>query len=222
MTANIGLIPASGTASRMRGLPKFLLPYENSVKTLLERHVEMLEPFVDKILIPTRPENLELIDRLKFPSFVELVELTTSTMSETVNLSLKNQDFDLCLLGMPDTYYLGQDPYKELVNLKGDVRLACWPTAASQVGNVGSVDLAEGRVRQVQDKNPELDFGRHWGAIAFNQKALSYLDSGTAHVGFIVNPSIEAGLRVEARDIDGEYIDCGTFSEYRRLLSLLD
>jgi|694.fasta_scaffold44931_8 hypothetical protein len=221
MTSNIGLIPASGTASRMRGLPKFLLPYENSVKTLLERHVEMLKPFVERILIPTRPENLELIDRLRFPSFVELVELTTSTMSETVNLTLKNQEFDLCFVGMPDTYYLGQDPYKELFNLEGDVRLACWPTAPSQVGNVGSVDLVQGRVRQVQDKNPELDFGRHWGAIAFNKKALNYLDSDTAHVGFIVNPSIEAGLSVKAQDIDGEYVDCGTFSEYRRLLSLL-
>lgn len=213
MNSNIGLIPAAGTASRMRGLPKFLLPYENSVKTLLERHVEMLLPFVEKILIPTRPENLELIARLKFPSFVESVELTTLTMSETVNLMLQNQEFDLCFVGMPDTYFLGQDPYKELFNLNGDVRLACWPTAPSQVGNVGSVDIVEGRVRQVQDKNPELDFGRHWGAIAFTKEALSYLDSDTAHVGFIVNPSIEAGLSVQAQDIDGEYIDCGTFSE---------
>ena len=163
MNSNIGLIPASGTASRMRGLPKFLLPYENSVKTLLERHVEMLLPFVEKILIPTRPENLELIERLKFPSFVELVELTTLTMSETVNLTLQNREFDLCFVGMPDTYFVGQDPYKELFNLNGDVRLACWPTAPSQVGNVGSVDLVEGRVRQVQDKNSELDFGRHLG-----------------------------------------------------------
>jgi hypothetical protein len=222
MNKNIGLIPASGTASRMRGLPKFLLPYENSVKTLLERHVEMLEPFVERILIPTRPENRELIHRLVLPSFVELVELTTLTMSETVNLTLVNQEFDLCLLGMPDTYYLGQDPYKELIKINGDVRLACWPTAESQIGKVGSVEIIEGLVRQVQDKNPEFDFGRHWGAIAFNKKALNYLDSNTAHVGFIVNPSIEAGLAVAAQDIDGEYIDCGTFSEYRRLLSLLD
>jgi choline kinase len=222
VSLKIGLIPASGTASRMRGLPKFLLPFENSVKTLMERHIEMMEQHVDRILIPTRPENLELIERLKFPSFVELVPLITSTMSETVNLALDKVDFELCILGMPDTYYLGQDPYKALVNLAGDVRLACWPTVSSQVGNVGSVEIVGGRVTQVQDKNPRVDFGRHWGAIAFNKSALEHLDSSTPHIGFIVNPCIEAGLIVDAEDIEGDYIDCGTFSEYRRLLSLIN
>jgi len=86
---------------------------------------------------------------------------------------------------------------------------------------VGSVELVDGKVTQVQDKNKATDFGRHWGAIAFSKATLRCLDSKTPHIGFIVNPAIEAGFTVTAEDVAGEYVDCGTFGEYRRLLTLL-
>jgi choline kinase len=214
----IGLIPAAGTASRMRGLPKFLLPVSENVQTLIEHHVELLAEFVDKIIIPTRPENVELLERLGLPQFVEIKALTTATMSETVQVAMNEVAFESCILGMPDTFYASKNPYKALAeDHELDVKLALWKTKPSQRGQVGSVELAENmKVLRCEDKNTKMDFGQHWGALRFNRAALRLLDPATPHIGFIINPSIEAGLAVEGELMSGEYFDCGTFSEYKR------
>ena len=51
-----GLIPASGAAARMRGIPKFLLPCDEDYLTLLERHVSKMLEHCQMVWIPTRPE----------------------------------------------------------------------------------------------------------------------------------------------------------------------
>ncbi len=214
----MGLIPAAGTASRMRGLPKFLLPVSDNVQTLIEHHVALMAEFVDNIIIPTRPENLELLGRLGLPPFVQLKVLNTATMSETVEAALNGVAFENCILGMPDTYYSSKNPYKELAEgAELDVKLALWKTKPSQRGQVGSVELDEDlRVLRCEDKSQEWDFGQHWGALRFNRAALDLLDPATPHIGFIINPSIEAGLAVAGEMMSGEYFDCGTFAEYKR------
>lgn len=217
----IGLIPAAGTASRMRGLPKFLLPVSENVQTLVEHHVELLSEFVDHIYIPTRPENAELLERLGLPDFVEIKVLSTATMSETVHATLVDVTFENCILGMPDTFYASKNPYESLANDPDvDVKLALWRTKPSQLGQVGSVELAlDNQVLRCEDKSTEWDFGQHWGALRFNGAALRLLDPATPHVGFIINPSIEAGLSVAGDLMEGEYFDCGTFAEYKRCVA---
>lgn len=221
MAKKIGILPASGTATRMRGLPKFLLPYENGVETLLERHISQMLEVVEEIIIPTREQNIELITRLELTENVKVIALNTQTMSETVSLVLGNLDFELCILGMPDTYFLGDFPYQKINTSEGSIRLACWKTASSQIGHVGSVEMGGQNVLQVVDKDPAFDFGWHWGAMGFKKEALAFLDASSPHVGYMINPAIKSGLDVSATSIDGEYIDCGTFSEYARLISLL-
>lgn len=202
----------------MRGLPKFLLPVSDNVQTLIEHHVELLADFVDKIIIPTRPENVELLERLGLPTFVQIRVLTTATMSETVEAALKGVAFENCILGMPDTYYSSKNPYEALADgPELDVKLALWKTKPSQRGQVGSIELDESlKVLRCEDKSPEWDFGQHWGALRFNRAALDLLDPATPHIGFIINPSIEAGLAVAGDMMLGEYFDCGTFAEYKR------
>jgi hypothetical protein len=219
----VGLIPAAGTASRMRGLPKFMLPVSESVGTLIEHHVKLLSSFVNIIVIPTRPENVSLLTRLNLPENVHVTVLETATMSETVSRALGPIDFDHCILGMPDTYYLDSDnPYQTLATsmTETDVSLAIWRSTEEQRGQVGSIELErDHKVIRCADKDSNNHFGWHWGALAFNRSALNQLDPNTPHVGYMINPSLEHGLQVSATEISGNYFDCGTFSEYVRCLN---
>lgn len=223
MGMRMGLIPAAGTASRMRGLPKFLLPVSDNVQTLVEHHVELMANFVERIVIPTRPENYELLERLELPDYVEIKAITTSTMSETVVEVLDQEDFETCILGMPDTYYASRNPYEILSREPQlDINLALWATKPSQRGQVGSVELdLNNRVVRCEDKSLEWNFGQHWGALRFNSSALNLLDPRTPHVGFIINPALEAGLLVGGQLMEGEYFDCGTFAEYKRCVGFI-
>jgi CTP:molybdopterin cytidylyltransferase MocA len=44
-----GILPASGAATRMRGLAKFLIPCDDEYLSLLERHIENLMRHCDSI-----------------------------------------------------------------------------------------------------------------------------------------------------------------------------
>jgi MobA-like NTP transferase domain len=219
----VGLLPAAGTASRMRGLPKFLLPVSENVQTLIEHHVELLADLVERIYIPARPENMNLLERLSLPSTCELIAMNTETMSETVHRALEAVEFDNCVLGMPDTFYVSRNPYIDLSRDSDlDVKLALWRTKPSQRGQVGSIELDDDNtVLRCEDKTQKWDFGQHWGAMRFNRRALSLLEPTTPHAGFLITPSIEDGLSVKGEMMDGEYFDCGTFSEYKRCVASL-
>ena len=56
----IGLLPASGSAKRLGGLPKFSLPV-NETSSLLEYHVNLMEEVCDEIRISTRLDWLPIL-----------------------------------------------------------------------------------------------------------------------------------------------------------------
>ena len=57
----IGLLPASGKASRINGLPKFALPCDEDNTSLIERQVQQMSFYVDRIVISTTSKWYELI-----------------------------------------------------------------------------------------------------------------------------------------------------------------
>ena len=63
MVHRIGLLPASGSASRINGLPKFALPY-SSTKSLIHYHMELMLPVVDEIRVSTRESWEPLLKEL--------------------------------------------------------------------------------------------------------------------------------------------------------------
>ena len=80
-----GILPAAGSALRMRGIPKFLLPCSPQYRTLLERHLDNLLEYCEIVWIPTRPELVNLLQSLGLSSDrVVIVSLSTQTMTETV------------------------------------------------------------------------------------------------------------------------------------------
>ena len=82
------LIPAAGQATRMRGLPKFLLPIDENYTTLLENHINNLRNTLgndNPILIAIRPDLLPIVRSLNIDAKnLTFIEMVTSTMNETI------------------------------------------------------------------------------------------------------------------------------------------
>jgi hypothetical protein len=220
----LGLLPAAGNATRMGGLPKFLLPVSEDHQCILSYHVEMMAPFVDRIIIPTRSEWVGLLRSFSFGPDVDILEMRTSTMAETVKRSLDERVYASCVLGMPDTYFVGGNPYRDLTQQPpADVSLIVFPTRPEQVGKVGSVELRDdGIVYDHADKEPERDFGVHWGVMEFTPGVEQFLSSDATTGGYLIAEALARDLVVRGHLVGYPYFDCGTFHEYLQCLTLVN
>ena len=219
-----GIVPAAGSAVRMRGLPKFLLPASTSYETLLERHVSNMLDYCDTIWIPTRPDLVPLLQSLGFASDrVVVVSLSTQSMTETALKIANISSAEKFMLCMPDTYFYGELPYQELSELYSDAKLACWRIRPEQMGKLGQVEFEHskaesGKILTSKDKDPECKFEHSWGAMSFNRKFIQLGQPEMPHVGYIINPALDSALDVQGFSLDGEYFDCGTPKEYLQLV----
>lgn len=218
------ILPAAGLATRMRGIPKFLLPCSEAYMTLLEHHIEALLAVCDRVWVAVRPDFAPLVDILKIANDrVILVNLVTSTMSETVLKVAQISMADRFVVVMPDTFFLGEQPYPFLAGLEKGMRVAAWTIRSDQIGKLGQVALDDtrSRVQDSRDKDPDCTFPFSWGAISFDRDSTRFISSETPHIGFMIPESLSAGELIEARVMAGSYFDCGTPSEYFSMLSHL-
>ena len=208
----------------MNGIPKFLLPVSEDVQCLLDYHVRLMAPSVDTILIPTRSEWVGLLASFNFGPDVHILELNTKTMAQTLRESLAGLDYDTCVLGMPDTYFVGGNPYRDLSERPGaDVSLVVFPTREEQHGKVGSVRLGPDHVvTDHADKEPDRDFGTHWGVMEFTQSVEQFLSPEATTGGYLISEALHRGLDVRGYLAGYPYFDCGTFSEYLQCLTHLE
>ncbi len=219
----LGLLPSAGMATRMHGIPKFLLPVSNDWKCLLDYHVHLMSDYVDRIIIPTRSEWVELLRSFNFGEAVTIVPLNTETMAETVRRALHGIDYDSCVLGMPDTYFIGGNPYRDLyAQHTADVSLSVFPTRGEQSGRMGSVKIDDSyRVEAHADKDPDHDYGTHWGVIEFTSEVEKLLDPRATTGGYLITEALQKGLDVRGYPADYSYYDCGTVDEYVECLTRL-
>jgi CTP:molybdopterin cytidylyltransferase MocA len=219
----VGLLPAAGTATRMSGLPKFLLPISEDQQCLLTYHVELMAPYVDRIIIPTRTEWVGLLESFAFGPQVEVMQMHTQSMAETVKRALDSRVFESCVLGMPDTYFVGGNPYRELTeHPQGEVSLAVFSTRPEQFGHVGSVAISEeGVITDHADKEPDRDFGYHWGVIEFTSTVERFLSPEATTGGYLISEALARSLPVRGYLAGYPYFDCGTFSEYLQCLAFV-
>ena len=211
----IGLLPASGSAKRLGGLPKFSLPISENT-SLLEHHVMLMRDVCDEIRISTRAEWIRILENMNLGSAI-VTEYEPSTMLDAVHklVKLGGEEF---IVGMPDTCYLGfaENPYKSLANTQGDVALGLWACDDSLRGKVGQVRTeASGVVVEVIDKVASCDFPEMWGAFKFNSK--NTLDLSLENPSLQFQKWIDEGTTISSSTIQGRYIDAGSFSGVKDL-----
>jgi hypothetical protein len=214
------IIPAAGLATRMRGIPKFLLPCDKTYTTLIELHILQLLEICETVWIPTRPELVLLLDSLGLAQDrVVILPMQTENMTQTVTKVIdiaKTKHFQLV---MPDTYFHGEKPYSLLSKEPEMVDLACWTIRDDQKGKLGQVKVNySGVVEDMRDKDPNCDYPNSWGALTFSRDLLNYSNTSDPHIGYAVKNALSAGAIVTAKQMHGKYFDCGTPSEYLGML----
>lgn len=213
------IIPAAGLATRMRGIPKFLLPCDEQYTTLIELHIQSLLEVCETVWIPTRSEMVMLLDSLGLSKDrVVVIPMQTENMTQTVARVLGIARTDTFQLVMPDTYFSGEKPYRVLNDKPELVDLACWDIRDEQRGKVGQVQVVGSSVVDIKDKVKTCEFQQLWGALTFGRDLLNYANMSDPHIGYAVRSALKAGKGVTAKRMQGKYFDCGTPSEYISML----
>lgn len=213
------IIPAAGLATRMRGIPKFLLPCDVAYTTLIELHIFQLLEHCETIWIPTRPELVLLLDSLGLAKDrVIILPMQTENMTQTVMKVLQISERQHFQLVMPDTFFFGEKPYAILDTEPKMADLACWKIRNDQRGRLGQVLIQDKRVVEMRDKDPSCLFEHAWGALTFSRALLNYAESTDPHIGYAVRAALLSGVPIAANIMNGKYFDCGTPSEYLSML----
>ena len=214
----LGLLPASGSASRIGGLPKFMLPIEDNF-SILQWHVSLMNEACDKVRVSTRECWMPLVTPLNLGADIYVKE--PSTMSDAV-LEMSRDRNDAVIIGMPDVYIHDSKNnfYKDMLESDGDIVLATWDYRHETMkGKVGQVLVDNfSNVLQVVDKDPNCKFSQMWGAILF-RNGLERIDVDGGSVLKDLNKWIADGVCIKAVVMSGEYIDSGTFEGLTYLYS---
>lgn len=213
--ATIGILPASGKASRVGGIPKFCLPISDE-RSLLQWHVEQMLEVCDEVRVSTRSEWVPIIQNMDMN--IKIIVREPSTMSDAVKFMVGDYN-DTVLIGMPDTYILGSQKniYKEMLSAPGDLVLGTWECGEDIKGRVGQVLLSGDKVLSSMDKNSSCDYPYMWGTMLFRKNLIRYIDVELDHPGKQIQEWIDMSLDVRAVRPGGKYMDIGTLKGLKQL-----
>lgn len=219
----IGLIPCSGTATRMNGIPKFLLPCKEG--NLINNTINLFKyNDINNIYISISKENEHFIKPLnEYDNDVKYIVKNTLTMSETVENMVKIKSRKYILI-MPDTYFINSQnennqKFRDLTKLnimlnKFNIVVILWKIKDYQYGKLGQIDINDEKVINIKDKDPECRFPYSWGVIGWTYKVNYLINATTPHIGYIINSALEKNINVGYIISETEYFDCGTPNEY--------
>lgn len=217
------IIPAAGKASRIGGIPKFLLPIGQE-NFLIKFHAnEILDNHKNiKKIIAVSNEYYQVVKRLNLNA--EVMQVETNTMNETIDEVLKQySSYKDYLVTMPDTFYEDKKVFERLVSnyfkSKSQASLVLWEMQKYQKGKLGQVDVASNKVIDVEDKNENCTYKKVWGAILWNKTLNQLINVKDSHIGYILKPALLNEVNISYEIADNVYYDCGTFSEYQTLIS---
>jgi len=216
---NVGLLPASGRASRIHGIPKFALPISNNL-SLLEWHVRELEERADIVRISTRESWLPILETMELRSAQVFVK-EPSTMSDAIN-SMVLDISDRHVVGMPDTFiaFTDRNFYSELFNSSNSGALALFNCPTMLRGKVGQVlSDDKGQIVDVQDKNEGCDYKFMWGAFMFSSSILNPIYGSPS---FDFKEWAAEGKDFRGLTFSGEYVDAGSFEGILDMYRLLN
>ena len=211
----IGVLPASGKASRVGGIPKFCLPISDE-RSLLQWHVEQMLEVCDEVRVSTRAEWVPIIQNMDMN--IKLIVREPSTMSDAIKFMI-GENNDTVLIGMPDTFIYGTQSniYKEMIKSEGDLVLGAWECTEDLKGRVGQISLSGNKVISSKDKVDNCDYQYMWGTMLFRKNLIRYLDASLDHPGKQIQEWIDMNLSIRAVKPGGQYMDIGTLKGLKKL-----
>jgi hypothetical protein len=223
MNKNIfGIVPLAGSASRMKNLPKFLLPSKIN-STLLEDVIELYHKnnIIDIVAGVSMKNNLLVHDN----DNLDRIIVDTKTMAETVHKITTYIDERYTknyksILVMPDTSFTINDEMNKLIDLLDsyDIVTLLWKIKDYQIGKVGQCKIYNNEVVDVIDKDSNCDYILFWGCIGWNSTMNKYINPEWQTIGNLIKQSIDLDIKVGAIICEGDYYDCGTFEEYFKMI----
>jgi hypothetical protein len=210
----IGLLPASGKATRLNGIPKFLLPLEGH-NTIINWHVKMMLQVCDEVQICTRANWISFLMDMGFPSNVKFNVIEPSTLSHALSeMMLENNKY---LFGMPDTWIANtsENMYEELSKSEADVTLGAFKCSDFLIGQVGQLNIDDDlNIIDLREKDSSCTYPHMWGSMAFNNIKLN---PSLLYPSMQIMDWIAEGKSVKAVKLQGDYIDAGSFEGLKRL-----
>lgn len=215
MTNIIGVLPASGNANRLGGIPKFCLPISDT-QNLIEWHVEQMLEVCNEVRVSTKAEWVPIIKNMNMD--IKLIVREPSTMSDAIKFIIGEYN-DTVMIGMPDTYIAGtqKNIYKEMINTSGDLVLGTWECTEELKGRVGQISLYGNKVVSSKDKVNNCDYEYMWGTMLFRKNLIRYVDASLDHPGKQIQEWIDMSLAVRSVMPGGKYMDAGTFNGLKEL-----
>jgi hypothetical protein len=214
--STIGVLPASGKASRIGGIPKFCLPISDE-RSLLQWHVEQMLEVCDEVRVSTRAEWVPIIQNMDMN--IKLIVREPSTMSDAVKFMVGEYN-DTVLIGMPDTYILNApgNIYKGLFKEDtADLVLGIWECGENLKGRVGQVLVSHDKVIDSEDKLDDCSYPDMWGTMLFRKNMIRYIDTTLDHPGKQLKEWISKGANIKAVRPGGQYMDIGTLRGLKQL-----
>lgn len=219
--ATIGILPASGKASRIGGIPKFCLPISDE-RSLLQWHVEQMLEVCDEVRVSTRSEWVPIVQNMDMN--IKLIVHEPSTMSEAIKF-MAGEYNNTVLIGMPDTYILNApvNIYKEIIKeTNADLVLGVWECGDDLKGRVGQVLLSGDKVIASEDKTETCDYPDMWGTMMFRKNMIRYLDPLLEHPGKQLKDWLLESYNIRAVKPGGKYMDIGTLKGLKNLYKEMD
>jgi hypothetical protein len=212
----VGVLPASGKASRIGGIPKFCLPISDE-RSLLQWHVEQMLEVCDEVRVSTRAEWVPIIQNMDMN--IKLMVREPSTMSDAVKYMVGNYN-DTVLVGMPDTFILNApgNIYKGLFKENtADLVLGIWECVEGLKGRVGQVLVSNNKVVDSEDKVDNCNYLDMWGTMLFQNNMIRFIDPKLDHPGKQLKDWISQGFNIRAERPGGQYMDIGTLRGLKQL-----
>jgi NDP-sugar pyrophosphorylase family protein len=232
----IGIIPAAGSATRMMGIPKMLLPIPPNGSVLIDLLIERMK----LAGVGEWPEIISsdvVAELIQYHTGIDLYHAKTKTMSETVLCVKSAWEFAIpnyetgkvpipepmppVLFGMPDTYFDDGEAFVKLaaaLDDGADVAVGLFKARPGQRKKLGMCDITPGyfggHISAVIDKPQETNLVWAWGVLGWKPTFWQYIQAEDPHVGYALPRAIAARLDVRAVRMVGEYFDCGTPDEY--------
>ena len=225
----IGLLPCAGTASRLHGLPKFMLPLKNTKGCLLTQWINiLLLNECSKIIIGASNNTIEFIkyivknnfDNIKDTIFIKLVG-NTKTMNETIIKCLEDEIFNFVIMGMPDTVV--ENISTKMIKMSDiDVGVNLWNIRETQIGKIGQCKIDDNFVIDIIDKNKECEYNYGWGVVVFKQPFMKYMLIEDLHTGYSMQRFLSDNNKITYEIVNGLYFDCGTMDGYKEYLNYME